>query len=68
MPIDILASCVQEIETLKPGQSKGLGMCVGPLFSETPFFGDFVTWNVQMGVDRFYMYATHTDWVSTSLA
>ena len=54
---------MQELETLPPGKSKGLGMCVGPLFSEAPFFADFLTWHLQLGVDRFYMYASHTEWI-----
>ena len=55
--------CTQEIETLPFGKSKGLGMCVGPQFSETPFFADFLSWYLDMGVDRFYMYAIQANWL-----
>lgn len=55
--------CMQELETLPHGKSKGLGICVGPLFSEAPFFADFLTWYLHLGVDRFFMYASHTEWI-----
>lgn len=61
--LSAVAVCTQEIETLPHGKSKGLGMCVGPLFSEAPFFADFLTWYLDLGVDRFFMYASHTDWL-----
>lgn len=38
-------------------------MCVGPQFSETPFFADFLTWYLELGVDRFYMYAVQANWL-----
>ncbi|CAL8469879.1 g9421 [Coccomyxa elongata] len=58
-----ITAVLEEIETLPLGKSKGLGMCVGPLFSEAPFFADFLTWYLELGVDRFFMYASHTDWL-----
>ena len=49
---------------LPPGRKeKGVGMCVGPLYSETPFYSDFLNWYTELGVNHFYIYASNADWI-----
>lgn len=45
------------------GQEKGVGMCVGPIFSETPTFLDWLQYYADLGVDGIHMYATVADFI-----
>jgi hypothetical protein len=56
---------LQEVDLLPPGKKdKGVGLCLGPLFSETPFFSDFLNWYTEMGVNQFYAYVSAADWIT----
>ena len=46
---------VQEVEELAEGEAKGVGMCVGPIFSETPTLLDWLQYYTALGVTRIHM-------------
>ncbi|EIE19825.1 hypothetical protein COCSUDRAFT_48697 [Coccomyxa subellipsoidea C-169] len=54
---------VEEVERLPKGQAKGVGMCVGPIFSETPTFLDWLQYYADLGVDGIHMYATVAEFI-----
>lgn len=59
-----LCGCAQETEDLPHGKYKGVGICLAPLYSETPFMSDFLSWYTEMGVDHFYLYASINSWIT----
>ena len=52
---DGLHARVQEVEELAPGEAKGVGMCVGPIFSETPTLLDWLQYYTALGVKGIHM-------------
>ncbi|CAL8469521.1 g9062 [Coccomyxa elongata] len=54
---------VEAVERLPVGHKKGVGMCVGPIFSETPTFLDWLQYYADLGVDGIHMYAAVAEFI-----
>ncbi|CAK0784444.1 hypothetical protein CVIRNUC_007648 [Coccomyxa viridis] len=54
---------VEEVDKLPQGKPKGVGMCVGPIFSSTPTTLDWLQYYAELGVSGIHMYAVVADFV-----
>ena len=48
---------------MSAGEEKGVGMCVGPIFSETPTLLDWLQYYADLGVAGIHMYASVAEFI-----